>query len=287
VCSDFGSYSLRIFCTVSEDSIGRIVVRLKSVVRVTGFLLLVGCCSWAQNEDENAQAPIQLPGPGLSFQGSPQLKRQKLSSESTLPDAPLPQPVTQADKFQAFVEEARSPFIFGVAGLNALALREAQDHAAPGMQSSFTSLYEASVVQRESNAFLGKFLYPSLLKQDPRYYPSTSQSLVGRTAYAASRLLITRNDQGKATVNTSYLLAVLTSAAVATAYRPYWARTSSATFADFGSTIGSDAGMNVLREFWPAIHNKLQGHSPRFVQKIEKVSDRLTGAAPTGPTDIH
>jgi hypothetical protein len=273
---------------VSEVWIGRILVKLKSAVRVTGFLLLVGCCSWAQNEDENVQDSIQAPGPGLSFQGSPQLKRQKPLSESMLPDAPLPQPVTQADKFRAFVEEARSPFIFGVAGLNALALREAQDHAAPGMQSSFTSLYEASVVQRESNAFFGKFLYPSLLKQDPRYYPSTSQSLVGRTAYAASRLLITRNDEGKATVNTSYLLAVLTSAAVATAYRPYWARRSSAVFADFGSTIGSDAGMNVFHEFWPAIRNKLDGHSPKFVQKIEKFSDRLTGEhAASESTDVH
>ena len=189
----------------------------------------------------------------------------------------MPQSVTQADKFQAFIEEARSPFVFGAASLNALALREAEEHGGPGMQSSYTALYEASVVQRESSAFLGKFLYPSLLKQDPRYFPSTSKSLFGRTAYAASRLLITRNDAGKATLNTSYLLGVLTSAAVATAYRPYWARTSSVVFADFGSTIGSDAGMNVIHEFWPAIREKLQGHSPKFVQKMEKYSGRLTG----------
>jgi len=77
----------------------------------------------------------------------------------------------------------------------------------------------------------------------------------------------------------------LTSAAVATAYRPYWARTSSAVLSDFGSTIGSDAGMNVLREFWPAIHNRLQGHGPRFVQKIENISDRLVGDhAPSAST---
>jgi hypothetical protein len=198
-----------------------------------------------------------------------------------LPDAPVPQPVTGVDKFQAFVEQASSPFTLGAAGLNALALREAQEH---GMQSSFATLYQASVVQRESSAFLGKFLYPSLLKQDPRYYPSTSQSLVGRTAYAASRLLITRNDAGQATLNTSYLLGVLTSSMVAMAYRPYWRRTSSGMFSDFGSTIGSDAGMNVLHEFWPAIRNKLQGREPKFVQKIEKVSGRFTGEhAPSEP----
>ena len=204
-----------------------------------------------------------------------------------LPDAPQPQPVSGADKFQAFVEEARSPFTFGVAGLNALVLREAQEHAAPGMQYSFQTLYEASVVQKESSAFFGKFIYPSLLKQDPRYYPSTSHNVFVRTVYAASRLVITRNDQGKATINTSYLLGVLTSAAVATAYRPYWARTSSTVFAGFGSTIGSDAGMNVFHEFWPAIHEKLQGHSPRFVQKIEKVTNRLTGDPAPSAADVH
>jgi hypothetical protein len=79
----------------------------------------------------------------------------------------------------------------------------------------------------------------------------------------------------------------LTSAAVATAYRPYWARTSSAIFADFGSTIGSDAGMNVFHEFWPAIHQRLQGHSPRFVQKIQKATNRLTGDSEPSPAEVH
>ena len=262
-------------------------MRFNSTIRVVG-LLLVGCCAWAQDGNSAGSAPA--PGRGLSFQGTPAWKRsgfplpasvvpgaEKPSPESLLPDAPQPQPVTSFDKFQAFVEQASSPLTFGAAGLNAVALREIQEHAPPGMQSSFTTLYEASVVQKESSAFFGKFVYPSLLKQDPRYYPSTSRNVAARAAYAASRLVITRNDQGKATINTSYLLGVLSSAAVATAYRPYWARTSSAVFADFASTIGSDAGMNIFHEFWPAIRQRLEGHAPRFVQKIEKTSSRITG----------
>jgi len=213
---------------------------------------------------------------------------EKPSQESLLPDAPQPQPVTGFDKFQAFVEQARSPFTFSAAGLNAAALHEIQEHAPPGTQYSFATLYQASVVQKESNAFFGKFLYPSLLKQDPRYYPSTSGNVVARAAYAASRLVVTRNDRGKATLNTSYLFGVLSSAAVATAYRPYWARTSSAVFADFGSTLGNDAGMNVFHEFWPAIRQRLQGHTPRFVQKIEKKANRMTGdSAPSAVAEVH
>src|SRR5712692_1802688 len=48
-------------------------------------------------------------------------------------------------------------------------------------------------------------------------------------------------------------LGALTSVAIATAYRPYWARSTSATFRTFGSTIGSDAGINLFHEFGPGI----------------------------------
>ncbi len=102
--------------------------------------------------------------------------------------------------------------------------------------------------QKESSASCGKYLYPSLLKQDPRYYPSTSRSFLGRATYAASRILITRNDRGERRPNTSYFLGVLTSVAIATAYRPYWTRSASTTFKAFGSTIGSDAGANLFHE---------------------------------------
>src|SRR6266568_1029839 len=188
----------------------------------------------------------------------------------SLPDAPSVQCPTRAEKFHAFVEAARSPLTLGAVAINVRIMREEEEHLAPGMQPSFTALYRAAVLQKESSVFFGKYLYPMLLRQDPRYHASTSDTIMGRATYAASRVLITRNDSGKRTVNTSYLLGVLTSAAVAAAYRPYWARSPSTTFKDLGSTIGSDAGINVLHEFWPGIRQVLKRHSPKFVTRIEK-----------------
>ena len=63
---------------------------------------------------------------------------------------------------------------------------------------------------------------------------------------------------------------MLTSVAIHTAYRPYGARSTSATFNNFGSTIGSDAGINVYHEFGPGIRQIVKGHTPKFVSRIEE-----------------
>ena len=244
------------------------MVKRTAPVRVISFLLVAACGALCQSE---------LPSPelhqGLHFDGSKlsEAQRQEMRAWRSLPDAPSFQPPTQAEKFQAFVNEARSPLILGAVGVNAGVMREIElEHFTPGPQPSFAAVYRVALIQKESSAFFGKYLYPSLLKQDPRYYPSTSDSVMGRATYAVSRIFITRDDSGKRRLNTSYFLGVLTSVAIATAYRPYWARSPSTTFKAFGSTIGSDAGMNLLHEFEPGMRQMVKGQAARFVGKIEE-----------------
>lgn len=71
--------------------------------------------------------------------------------------------------------------------------------------------------------------------------------------------------------NSSYFLGVLASAASA---RPpnfaYWARSPFETFNNFGSTIGGDAGINILHEFAPGIRQMIKGFTPNFVSRIEE-----------------
>jgi hypothetical protein len=237
-------------------------------IRVTSFLLLAACGALCQSDRPFADL-LQ----GLQFDGShsPEVQRQEMRTWRSLPDAPSVQPPTQAEKFHTFVDEARSPVTLGAVGVNAGVMRETElGHVTPGPQPSLTALYKAAFIQKESSAFFGKYLYPSLLKQDPRYYPSTSSSFLGRATYAASRILITRNDSGERTLNTSYFLGVLTSVAIATAYRPYWVRSNSGTFKTFGSTIGSDAGINLFHEFGPDMRQMLKGHTPKFVSRIKE-----------------
>ena len=89
-------------------------------------------------------------------------------------------------------------------------------------------------------------------------------------AEIAAATLITRDDFGKATLNTSYLLRMLTSVAKDTASTPYWRRRFADPVSDLGSTIGNDVGMNVLHEFEPGIENLLKNHTPKFVTAMEE-----------------
>ena len=237
-------------------------------IPVTSFLLLAICGAFSQSERPSANL---LQGAEHDGSDSHEVQRQELHTSKSLPDAPSAEPSTQAAKFRAFVDEARSPLTFGAAGVNAGILRETEVGSLSfRRQASLTELYKGALIQKESSAFFGKYLYPALLKQDPRYLSSSSQSFWGRAIYAASRTVITRSDSGKATLNTSYFLGVLTSVAISTAYRPYWTRSTSTTMKTFASTIGSDAGINILHEFAPGIRQVVKRRAPKFVSRIEE-----------------
>jgi hypothetical protein len=233
---------------------------------IISFLLLASYGALCQSHRPSAELGLEYDDPD-----SLEVNRQELRTWKSLPDAPSAQPPSQAEKFRTFVDEARSPLTFGAAGVNAGIMRETElGRFSSGRQASLMGLYKGVLIQKESGAFFSKYLYPALLKQDPRYYPSNSGSFLGRVTYAASRIIITRNDSGKRTFNTSYFLGVLTSVAISTAYRPYWTRSTSATFNTLGSTIGSDAGINLLHEFEPGIRQIVKRRAPKFVSRIEE-----------------
>jgi hypothetical protein len=130
--------------------------------------------------------------------------------------------------------------------------------------------YIAQPIGREPIDFFGKYLYPSLRKRNLDYRPLSGGNVMGRATYAASRFLVTRDDSGKGRLNTSYFLGVLSSAAMHTAYRPYWRRGVAEPFSDFGSTIGNDVGMNLFHEFSPGLEHLMKSHAPKFVSRIEE-----------------
>ncbi|MGB7130518.1 MAG: hypothetical protein WBD59_06910 [Candidatus Sulfotelmatobacter sp.] len=114
----------------------------------------------------------------------------------------------------------------------------------------------------------------SLLQHHPTYQPSSENSLMARAASAALGTFFRREPSGQTRLKTSYVLGVLTSALIHTAYRPYWNRPVSAPFSDFGSRVGNDAGMNLLHEFRPGLEQLMKSHAPKFISRIAASIER-------------
>jgi hypothetical protein len=119
----------------------------------------------------------------------------------------------------------------------------------------------------DPNEFWAKRLPPAAHSVSHSHL-SDSGSFFGRATHAASSIALMRDDAGEARLNTTYFLRVLASAVAHSASRPYWKRSLSQPFSDFGATIGNDAGMNVLHEFSPGIMQAMKNHQPKFVSHI-------------------
>jgi hypothetical protein len=141
-------------------------------------------------------------------------------------------------------------------------------HFAPEPQLSLI-LLQPTPAQKESDAFFSKYLSPQPLN-GASHAPSTSTGFLGRATYAASSIFVTRDASGKGKLNTQYLMGMLSLAAAHAAYRPYWARSASSTFNDFGASIGSNAGISVLHEFQPGLEQRMRSHTPRFVYRLQQ-----------------
>lgn len=138
---------------------------------------------------------------------------------------------------------------------------------------SWGEQYAAALANTEARQFFGNFLFPTLLKQDPRYFPKRRGGIAGRAWYAVTRVVVTRNDSGRNTFNSSEILGVAFSKALCNAYYPDRHRGAWDTGANILGTFQSDATSNLLREFWPEIRKIVHKHTPRRFQSLE---NRLT-----------
>ncbi len=174
----------------------------------------------------------------------------------SLPDAPSAVVAAQTQRLNAPAAETASPVNSGVSFT-----------AGPMRQE--TLVFDGTAARgKDPEAFFRKYLTSSPVKR-----PSASEngaSVMGRATHAMARTVVTRNESGKGRLNTSYLLRTLGAVAKDSASTPYWRRHFTGAVGDFGSTVGSDAGMNLWHEFGPNIEHLLSSHTPVFIARIEQ-----------------
>jgi hypothetical protein len=83
-------------------------------------------------------------------------------------------------------------------------------------------------------------------------------------------VVVTKNDNGDSTFNSSEFLGTLLTSALQNSYYPTHDRTFGDTMVRFSGALSSDAMADLLREFTPDMKRLFRRHAPKTILKIEE-----------------
>ena len=169
----------------------------------------------------------------------------------------MPPPPTPKQAFKIATQNSFDYSSFVFVGITSALAEWSDAHPALGTNGfpAYWSYYWRGYVDKTDGNYLVIFALPTVLHQDERYYAKGAGNggIFSRGIYAASRILITPNYQGRNTFNASEVFGRAGAQAISTTYYPKADRTAGALAVKFGWAMGRDALTNVFREFWPDI----------------------------------
>jgi hypothetical protein len=145
-------------------------------------------------------------------------------------------------------------FLLG-AGLGGIA-QLADEHPLFGQGlKGYAHRYWTSYADQAIGNYMTEGILPILFHEDPRYFRRGHGPKLGRTAYAATRIFVTRTDSGGTTFNFAEVVGNSIAAAAGNAYYPgethLWDNVSR-----LGQDLATDAISQILKEFWPDIKRR-------------------------------
>ena len=161
-----------------------------------------------------------------------------------------PVPLDSKQKFELAWRVSIDPITFVVNGAIA-GIEQAQNEFSGYGQGSvgYAKRYGASYADLTAGTFLGDAIFPSLFKQDPRYFYKGTGSVQARVLYAIANALICKGDNGNWQPNYSAVLGSVVAGSISNAYYPNKNRGAALTFELAGIRLGANAGENLLQEF--------------------------------------
>jgi hypothetical protein len=168
-------------------------------------------------------------------------------------------PLTAKEKFQVFLHSTYSPQTFANAAIDETMDRVQGNHLNPAYERGMLGVsqrYGIELSTNETSIFFQRFLFPTVLKQDPRYFRNPDLKLVPRILYSMSRVVLTRNDRGAETFNASRVLGGVASRAVSDLYVPGDQQGMHPLTGCITFDLLRDSGMNLVHEFWPDLRHK-------------------------------
>ena len=172
-------------------------------------------------------------------------------------------PLTNGQKFHMFLRDAYSPLTIVSAGLTAAISQASQGRGSHGYGQgwdAYGARFGAALAHTEVSGLFQTAVFPSLLHEDPRYFPARTGTFGHRFGFAISRVVVARKDRGGHRFNFSEIVGAMLAGAASNAWVTDSDRTVSRTFSYIGIGLASDAGWNVVKEFVPDIWRHFSRH---------------------------
>jgi len=103
--------------------------------------------------------------------------------------------------------------------------------------------------------YMTEAIFPTMLRQDPRYFRRGKGTTWSRLEYAASQVVWTHGDSGHGQFNFSEVLGNSAAVAISMAYYPE-NRDAKDAISKLGNQLAVDLAANMLREFMPDLRRK-------------------------------
>jgi hypothetical protein len=105
--------------------------------------------------------------------------------------------------------------------------------------------------------YMTEAVFPTLFRQDPRYFRRGTGSGWSRLAYSMKQAFWTHADSGRMQFNYSEVIGNATAVAISQAYYAD-NRTASDAVSKLGVQFGVDMAANIAKEFWPDLQRKFR-----------------------------
>jgi hypothetical protein len=164
-----------------------------------------------------------------------------------IPDAA---PLTTKQKFELAWKSSTDPVTFlGVAALAGVQQATNQFKGYGQGFQGYAKRFGATYADVFDGTFLGSAIFPTLLKQDPRYFYKGTGSFRSRLLYALGNAVICKGDNKQWQPNYSNILGNFAAGAIANLYYPQSNRGVGLTFETAGIRIAETAVAGVFQEF--------------------------------------
>ena len=163
------------------------------------------------------------------------------------------------DKFLLFAQTTVDPVTFLRAGFDAGIGQAGNNDPSFGQGAAgYGHRFGIDLVDQASSDFFKDFVYPSILSEDPRYYRLAHGGTRTRFFHALEHSVVAYREDGTRMFNFSEWLGTTSAVVLSNTYHPDNQRGFSPAAQRVGYAVASDAGFDVLREFWPEIARKFK-----------------------------